>query len=64
MKRLKVNKMATIEITYEAKCKHCKYLKEDYLGKRKLHKCKNENSWHFGYYRRLKDKACKNIELK
>jgi hypothetical protein len=56
--------MATIEITYEAKCKHCKYLKEDYLGKRKLHKCKNKNSWHFGYYRRLKDKACKNIELK
>lgn len=28
-----------IEITYEAKCKHCKWFDYHYKGKRKQHKC-------------------------
>lgn len=60
--------MAIFEMTYEAKCKHCKHFKVRYplnkdgsTSKRKEHYCESPKgrTWNLT----LKDKACKNIEL-
>lgn len=50
--------MATIEIVYDAKCKHCLNLKEIRKGKRKLHECKVT-----GDQITLKTLACKDFKL-
>ena len=36
--------MGVITYTREAKCKDCKWLKPEYLGKRKTHRCLNPMS--------------------
>ncbi len=47
-----------LEITYDAKCKHCKHFDYFYKGKRKQHKCNlTEEAL------TLKSKVCDKFEL-
>lgn len=49
-------------ITYPAKCKDCKFLKDDPKHKR-WHICGNPKSPEFEQSRRLKDKVCDEWQL-
>jgi len=55
--------MTVITITRKAKCKDCKFLKVNYLGKRKYHVCDNLKSTFYDDVVRLNDLACENWEL-
>lgn len=53
--------MPIVEIRYEAKCKHCQFLKPFWEGKRKFYKCSNDQS---GRDRiTLRDKSCDQFKL-
>lgn len=51
-------KMSVVEIIYEAKCKHCKFAKPIYKGKKTLTQCDKKKE-----QIRLRDKARKEFEL-
>ena len=55
--------MTIVTITYDAKCKDCRFLKEKYKGKRKLHYCSNKKSKYFNQQKTLRDLVCENWEL-
>jgi hypothetical protein len=62
--------MSTVIITYDAKCKHCKYFKYQNLLKKDFTKskvrrafCVNHNSPTFGDQLTLKSKSCNKFEL-
>ena len=62
--------MSTVTITYNAKCKHCKYFKYNNLNKKdgtksKIRRafCINHNSQKFTEQLTLKTLACNKIEL-
>jgi hypothetical protein len=50
--------MAIMTITYPARCKHCKFLEPEYIGKKKIHKCKNPDSRYYNTQMTLKDYVC------
>lgn len=50
--------MPTVEMIFEARCKHCKFAKPIYKGKRTLTQCDKKKE-----QIRLRDKACKEFEL-
>lgn len=55
--------MTIITIVTEARCKHCFFLKQFMIGKRKAFRCDNNISPEFTQRRRLRDIACNKIKL-
>ena len=55
--------MSILTITYHARCKDCKFLKEVYKGKRKMHECGNKFAKTFGDTRALRDLVCEEWEF-
>jgi hypothetical protein len=49
--------------TRKAKCKDCKFLKPDFIGKRKIHKCNNPESKYYKVQVTLNDLVCDNWKL-
>jgi len=50
-------------ITYNAKCKDCKFIERYQAGKLIRHKCTNEKSSHYNTNVRLKDLVCDSWKL-
>lgn len=62
--------MTTIEITYEAKCKHCLFFgyrrlpnKNGEMSKKMYAFCENKKADRYGNPLTIKSKACNKIEL-
>lgn len=55
--------MAVMTWTRKAKCKDCKWLKPEYLGKRKTHRCLNPMSKYYNSQMTLNDLVCDVWEL-
>lgn len=61
--------MAIIEITYDAKCKHCDHLVRTSKGKRVVHRCSRlgkdnlQDSDPVGWSVTLKTRACKDFKM-
>ena len=53
-----MQKPIRVEIHYDAKCKHCKYLLRTYPGKRAVFRCAVDNK-----HITSATKACKNFQL-
>ena len=52
--------MITQTTIRSAKCKDCKFLKTEYIGKIKINKCFNENSKYYNNQKTLNDLVCDN----
>lgn len=55
--------MTIVTYNRSAKCKDCIFLKSEYLGRRKTHRCNNNQSRYFNSQMTLKDLVCDKWKL-
>ena len=55
--------MSIMTWTRKAKCKDCLFCKPEYLGKRKTHRCNNNQSEYFNSQITLNDLVCDKWKL-